>query len=171
MPNYAAYRDNIRSGDLLSWTHRAWDSWYDVQVQAVRLATQSEYSHVGVAWVSGGRVWVLESVTPLPRIVPLSNLLHEGCWVTHMGCEWLPETERFALSMIGNDRYEYSKIEAIKAYFGREDMSSDDMQCAKFSKLIYAKEGIVLPGRATPSGVTLAAQERRGPTVRLVPED
>jgi len=58
---YSEVRDTIKSGDLLAWSHRGWRTWYDIKIQAVRFFTQSEFSHVGVAWAVGGRVFVLEA--------------------------------------------------------------------------------------------------------------
>jgi hypothetical protein len=55
---YEAAREKVKSGDLLAWSHRGWRSWYDIQIQLVRFFTQSEYSHVGIAWVVGGRVHI-----------------------------------------------------------------------------------------------------------------
>ena len=51
---YINFRENIVSGDLLAWTHHGWNSWYNFQIQMVRAFTQSEYSHVGIAWCTGG---------------------------------------------------------------------------------------------------------------------
>lgn len=49
MAKYAESRDSIRTGDLLAWSHRGIKSFYDFKVWLVRLFTQSEYTHVGVA--------------------------------------------------------------------------------------------------------------------------
>ena len=73
MTSYQEVRSSIKSGDLLFWSHRELKSWYDLKVQIVRMVTRSEYSHVGVAWVTGGRVFALEAVVPLIRIYPLSH--------------------------------------------------------------------------------------------------
>ena len=85
MKKYSEYRDQIKSGDLLAWSHRGFRSWHDFKVQAVRLFTQSEYSHVGIAWVVGGRVFVIEAVEPRVRIFPLSKL---GEYPTKSGTIW-----------------------------------------------------------------------------------
>ena len=76
MNHYANIRQHIKSGDLLAWSHRApwWASLRDCKIALVRLFTRSEYCHVGIAWVLGGRVFVIEAVKPEVRIYPLSKL-------------------------------------------------------------------------------------------------
>lgn len=147
---YSEFRKHIRSGDLLAWSHRGWSSWYDIKIQAIRVFDRTEYTHVGMALVLGGRVWVVESVTPLPRLVPLSNLLscyHVDIPGFHFG---QPDIEH-ALSYVGNDEYSYSQIEAIKAFFGENDPENQKLECAEFVKMIWNRAGLVVPGRDVPS--------------------
>lgn len=132
--NYEAARDKIKSGDLLAWSHRGWRSWYDIKIQLVRFFTQSEYSHVGTAWVVGGRVLVIEAVTPLVRIYPLSKL-GTFYWIPDFNV-WTKEKEELALSYVGT---EYSQIEAIAAFFSRSVLP-DKMQCAKLVATILGME-------------------------------
>lgn len=159
--NYADAREHIRSGDLLAWSHRGFRSWYDLKIQAVRLFTRSEYSHVGIALVLGGRVWVVESVTPLVRIVPLSNLL--PCYLlTVPGLDWRDEDTEFALSFVGNDAYSYSQREAIRGFFGTNDTADALLECAEFVQISYEQAGLFLACHATPSDVVRAAMRLGG---------
>lgn len=155
MVKYADYRSHIKSGDLLAWSHRGWKTWHDFKVQAVRFFTQSEYSHVGIAWVFKGRVFVIESVTPVIRIVPLSNLL--PCYVAKIPhSRWTPEAEEFAMAMVGVG--EYSQWEAIRAYFN-DNRDPDAWECAEFVKAVLSHCRVQLEGRAVPSDVVLGAQK------------
>lgn len=156
--NYADARVHINTGDLLAWSHYDWDSWYDLQVQAVRIGTASEYCHVGLAWVFAGRVWVIESVAPVVRVVPLSNLLEQGFY-------WLPippnmsgsELE-FAFSKVGKGRY--SKVQAVAAQLNLLDVGADDLwECAEFVIAARRLSGVDLGPKATPSAVVKRAQE------------
>ncbi len=73
---YSELRDTIKTGDLLAWSEGGdWKSWRNIQLNLVRMGTMSDYNHVGVAYVVGGRVFVVESVVPYVRIYPLSRLL------------------------------------------------------------------------------------------------
>jgi hypothetical protein len=156
---YSDYRKNIKSGDLLVWSHRGWKSWHDIKVQMVRFFTQSEYSHVGIAWVIGDRVFVIEAVEPCVRIYPLSKL--GDFYHIKMGAEWKPETEEAALSYVGSD---YKQLEAIKLYF-KPWHKGQVSECAALVLQIMSVEGIDLGDRATPDAVVLQAQLYGHPTL------
>lgn len=146
--NYADSRPLIESGDVIAFSHDKWDSINDLEIQAVRFFTQSEFAHVGVAWVIGGRVFIIEAVVPKVRIFPLSKLT-PFYWVP-MRKPMTPEAEEAALSIVGED---YSKIEAIRGYFGTNCEENHLWECAEEVKFILKKNGIALPGKATPTQV------------------
>lgn len=153
MAEYEKIRSVIKSGDILAWSHRKWSSWYDLQIQAVRFFTQSEYCHVGTAWVVGGRVFVIEAVTPKVRIYPLSKLL--PFYLIPLNDTWAMQAEEFALAQVGCD---YSKWKAIKSFFGKPDYDSL-WQCAELTVEIAKLNGIDLGEHYTPSAVVQAALE------------
>lgn len=155
---YTEIRDQIKSGDLIALSHYKWASWYDLQVQAVRFGTQSEYSHVAIAWVFAGRVFVIESVVPFIRIVPLSLMDKEGFYWIPMDREMSDTELEFAMSEVGVG--EYSKWEAIKAQFKQIKIAKGGLwECAKFVIVARKMSGIDLGDKATPSAVVQAAQK------------
>lgn len=157
--NYASARPKIRSGHLLAWTHRAWGSWYDFQIQMVRTFTQSEYCHVGLAWLIGGRVFVLEAVGTGVRIFPLSRLL-PFFWLPVPG-KWSIEAERFALDQVGQP---YSKWQAVLAGFGLLKSGEDTIwQCAEYAQAVLDLAGVKLLGRPTPSNLVAQAMSAGAP--------
>lgn len=146
--NYVDARDRIRSGDVLAWTHRGWSSWYDFQIQMVRVFTRSEYCHVGVAWSIGGRVFVLEAVNSGVRIMPLSRLL--PCYWLRLA-RWGDTIEEFALTKVGQP---YSKWQAILGGFGTLKIGDDSKwQCAEYVLAVLKYGGLKLICQATPSGI------------------
>jgi len=153
--NYLDARSKIKNGDLLAWSHRGWSTWKDIKVQLVRLFTRSEYSHVGVAMVFGGRVWVVESVKPLVRIVPLRNLL--PCYWAPTGLQWTEQTREYALGLVGSGCY--SEWEAVKAFFGH-NTNPQAWECAELVQSIYRCAGVRLHSRAVPSDVVREVLER-----------
>lgn len=123
---YTDFRDQIKTGDILAWTHRFRWTWYDLQVTAVRIFTMSEYTHVGIAVVMDGRVWVLESVRPLVRLVPLSGEL--PCY--HLPGNGMTEEQRVtAFALVGKGQY--SRLEAVMSFFGKAKANST-WSCAEF---------------------------------------
>ncbi len=153
---YATARSLIRSGDLLGWTHRGWGTFYDLQIQLVRTATQSEYSHVGIAWVFGGRVFVIEAVGAGVRIFPLSRAATFD--LVRLGVEWTETGEEYAMAQIGCP---YSKWECLKAYFGPLE-ENGLWECAKLVIAIHKRLGVDLGVISTPSDVMRAALRRDG---------
>lgn len=144
---YEVVRPTIKSGDLLAWTHRKWASIYDMQIQAVRIFTESEFSHVGMAWVVEGRVFVIEAVTPKVRIYPLSKLL--PFYLVPLNAPWNKETVEFALAQVGDN---YSKWQAIQAFFGVPNL--DELwSCAELVRQTMLHDGIDLGDICTPSKV------------------
>ena len=163
MNHYPNIRQHIKSGDLLAWSHRApwWSSWRDFKIALVRLFTRSEYSHVGIAWRVGQRVFVIEAVMPAVRIFPLSQVL-PFYWVP-MPQYWSDQVEEYALNQVGDA---YSEWDAMVGYFG---MPANDRreQCAELAIRIAQQGNVDLGDRATPDGVVLRAQEQ-GATLTYV---
>ena len=158
---YSDVRGSIKSGDLIALTHTKWSSLYDIQIQVVRTAEQSEYSHVGMVYVMGGRVWLLESVDPVIRMIPLSNLVTEGFYLLPLETPISAAELEFAMSEVGIGRY--SKLEAIKAFFKRINIGKNSVwECAEFVITCRRFSGLDLGDVATPSAVVKVAQEILG---------
>ena len=164
---YVEAREQVRSGDLLAWSHARWRSWYDFKIQVVRMFTRSEYCHVGIAWVIGGRVFVLEAVSAGVRIFPLSRLL-PFYWLP-LRAEWEPEVEAWALRQVGEP---YSQWQAVLAGLGLLKPSDDSIwQCAEYAAEVARRSGVELGADATPNAVVVAAQRLPGGVLHLVEED
>jgi hypothetical protein len=144
---YEEIRENIKSGDLLGWSHRGWKSFHDIKIQLVRFFTQSEYSHVGTAWVIGSRVFVIEAVVPLVRIYPLSKL--ESFYWVQMNASWYKSTEARALEKVG---YKYSEVEALRGFL-KLKMDTSTFQCAELAADLAEMDGINLGDHFTPSAI------------------
>jgi hypothetical protein len=149
--DYQDIRPLIKSGDALAWTHRGWGSWHDIKIQLVRMFTRSEFAHVAVAWVVGGRVFALEAVQPCVRIYPLSQLgdfYHLPTQSTSfIKATWTDDVETFALSKVGQL---YSQWQAVLAFFG---LSKADRkwECAEYAKAVLAAAGVKVHGSDTPT--------------------
>ena len=158
---YADIRPSIQSGDLIAFSGGSWKSWKGIKVNLVRAFTLSTYSHVAVAWVVAGRVFLLEAVKPKTRIYPLS--LAGDFYHLPLKASWYIDTEEFALQRIGVD---YSEANAILAYF-RPLPSGNVSECAAYVREVLAQDGIHLGYLSRPDSVVRAAQER-GAVLTLV---
>lgn len=163
---YAEARTKIKTGDLLAWSHGGWRNWHDIEVSIVRMATRSEYSHVGLAFAGAGRVFILEAVGSGVRLFPLSREL-PFYWVRRPA-SLRGKAVDFAFERIGE---EYSKWQAIKAYFGLLTAGEDaEWQCAEYVLAVLRADGEDLTPIATPSAVVQAAARNWGP-INFVTED
>lgn len=157
--NYSTARRKIYSGHLLAWSHRAWGSWYDVKIQAVRAFTQSEYCHVGVAWNVGGRIFALEAVLAGVRIFPLSRML--PFYHIPVPVKWTTDVEAWALAQVGQP---YSQWQAIKAGLGLLKAGEDSIfQCAEYAQEVLRRGGVDLKCDATPAALVTAAMSAGSP--------
>lgn len=163
--NYSEVREKIKSGDVFAWTHKGWGSWYDIKIQIVRLFTQSEYSHVGVAVCWAQRVFILEAVASGVRLHPLSKEV-PFYWIPTES-KWEYDVESFAISQLGN---EYSTWQAILAFLGKLHSGADTTwQCAEYTQAILKRLGLELPGNATPTAVVSNLQEMGYPVYLVNP--
>lgn len=156
---YLQARELIKSGDLIAQSHGDWLTWRGIKTNLVRIFTRSTYSHVGVAWVVGGRVFVLEAVKPEVRIFPLSKC-GAFYWLAS-GALWGFETEEFALASVG---VRYSEWAALRAYFEPLEPGTVS-ECAAYVREVLLRDGIDLGTRSTPDAVVLAAQTRGSTTL------
>ncbi|MES2262079.1 MAG: hypothetical protein V4724_26460 [Pseudomonadota bacterium] len=162
MNAYSDYRSRIKSGDLIALTHYKWTSWYDLQVQAVRVFTQSEYSHVGIAWEIGGRLFLIESVAPFVRITPMSQLARDGFYHVPLDVPISDAELEFALAEVGTGAY--SKWESVLAKLRRLPIGANHAwSCAEFTIWCRALSGVHLGDVATPSAVVRSAQDQGRP--------
>lgn len=146
---YEDARPLIQSGDVLFWTHKPLRSFYDLQVQIVRMMTRSEWSHVALAWVIGGRVFVLEAVSSGVRIFPLSRA-GDFTWVSRGA--WTPGMEEFALAHVGEP---YSKWDAIRSFFNASNDKDSQWFCSEYACAVLDLPCI----DKTPAGVMRYMQE------------
>ena len=151
---YADARGDIRSGDLLAFSHGDWKSISGIKTNIIRIFTRSEYSHVAIAWVIGGRVFALEAVKPKLRIFPLSKL--GDFYYVRIGARWTDFTEEYALSKIGID---YSELAAIRAFF-RPLEDENVQECAAYVLEVLEKDDVDLGYMARPDSVVQAALKR-----------
>lgn len=126
--DYATARSRIKTGDVLAWSFREgfFSSWRAFKINMIRVFRRSEYSHVGIAVVLAGRVFVLESVTGGIRLMPLSK---------ELPCYWIAHTEltedglNRAMSVCGEP---YSNLEAMLGALDQTDDTNGKWQCAEF---------------------------------------
>ena len=153
---YSDFRPQIKSGDVIAYTHRGIRSWRDFLIWIVRLFGRTEYCHVAIAWVTAGRVFLLEAVGSGVRIFPMS--LDLPCF--HLDAQDLTQPQlEYALSQAGKP---YSYLDCVEGYLGREQGEESHWMCAK-----YVCKVLGLPCKKTPSDV-VAYLLANGSTLREI---
>lgn len=144
---YGMYRDQIKTGDLLAWsTHRS-KGFHLFVNKLIRLFTLSEYCHVGIAWVIGDRIFIIEAVQPMVRIYPLSNEI--PFYHIAMNLRVTDDALNYLLSRVGEP---YSTWQAAQAYFGKPRVDKQ-WQCAELVTSFYKRLGLSLKNTWTPSSL------------------
>lgn len=145
--NYQDIRSEIRSGDILAFSHFGWSDWRDWVGELIKFVTRSQYTHLATAWVVGDRVFVIEAVLPVVRIYPLS-LKGDFTWIP-MNSTWKSTTETAALSYVG---YPYSILDAIESVF-KEPTHEHGWECAEIAKYLANLDGAGLKSTPTPGNI------------------
>ena len=140
---YPQYRERIKSGDLLAWSGRGFVGGL------VRVATASSWSHVGIAHVMGGRVWIIEAREFAGvQIVPLSSYL-DCAWLP-TGAKWTESVDNYAIGKIGKVGYSYPlavETWGLAAMGKRKPLNPDASTqiCSTFAPIILRMAGVPLP--------------------------
>ena len=159
--DYATARAYIRSGDLVAQSHGNWTTWRGIKINVVRMFRRTTYSHVGIAWVIGGRVLILEAVKPQLRIYPMSRI--GDFYLLPLQAQWSEAAEAVELKNVG---VEYSELVAMQAAFGPLDQA-EVRQCAAYALSVLRADNIDLGNTAIPDALVLAAMQR-GATCTLI---
>ena len=146
--DYKEYHSNIKSGDLIVFSATKIRTTYDLLSYIVRLFTMSEYNHVGIAWAIGDRNLIVEAQVPEIKISPLKKL--GSFYHIPMDVNFTDEALEILLDKVGQ---KYSYLEAIKAYFKKNDHTNDDWICVDYVKYFYESIGIYIGDVHTPSDV------------------
>lgn len=149
--NYYSARPLIRSGDVLAWNGTG------LVDKLIKFATKSFYSHCGIAWVVGDRVFVIEAVEPMVRIYPLSKKV-PFYWIP-VTPYWDEEIEKIALSRVGD---KYSILAAVKGYLNTLRVGSDNSwQCAELVISVLKAKGVFnTEVQPTPAAVVETLQRQ-----------
>ena len=148
--NYTAARPLIRSGDVLAWTSKG-ESWIKrFLIWIGRLGELSEWTHVGVAWVVGHDIFVIEAVGTGVRLFPLERDLPAFHFARNT--DLTEQQLDFALSKIGQ---RYSWLECVLAWARLNDPRNSRWECAELAAAI-----LELDCQAVPAAVINLVMEQ-----------
>lgn len=120
---YNFIRPTIKSGDLIACKGNS------LMDKIIKWWTKSVYSHVGIAWVHAGRIFIIDSTSSNGvSLTPLSmsesfDLVSSGNWTTDEPT-WIR-----AFDQLGKP---YSWLDVFRAAFHRLTQSTKSFQCAEY---------------------------------------
>lgn len=152
---YSQVRDKIKTGDMLLWSAKGgWGNRHDIETSIVKISTESQWTHVGVAWVDHGRVFVMDLTTRGCAPRPLSK--DAPFWWIPAPRELSEEALQYAFSRFGE--MTYSKWQAVLGQL-RKLTIGDDMlgQCSEFAIEVWRVDRMAPTNIATPAACMLGA--------------
>lgn len=131
---------DIKSGDLIAWTNTK--GFYN---KLIRLVTLSEYTHVGIAVIENGKLYVVEATRPVVRKVELVGRapFHH----IPMGVVVDTVLSKVLKDFIGK---EYSMVQAALSVFNIY-IDDDKWYCTEQCYEFYKRAGIKFNKRLTPT--------------------
>lgn len=148
MVEYEQIRNQIKTGDMLLWRdHKGGGLRSIIERWIIRHGTASPYTHVGIAWVDHGRVWVMDITTKgcAPRLLSKCG---DFDW-SSAPIELSEQALLFAFSCFGE--WQYSRWQAVMGALKRLTIGVDSYgQCAEYAISVWKIDGISPTDRATP---------------------
>lgn len=146
---FKSHRKNIKSGDLLIWTNNKGNRFVRLCSWLIRVATISEYNHVGIAWNLNGRLLMIHATVPRVEIVPIDPSLSKvDFYHIKMNVDWNKNLEDKILTDIGKP---YGYLDAFLSLFGKEDRTNNKVHCGELVSKFYKYTGYELNCKSTPS--------------------
>lgn len=156
--SYKLVRADIKSGDLLAWEGRS------IFSLAIRLWTRSTVTHVGIAWVHQGRVFVLEAKEH--KGVRMSALSRAGDFM-HIptNSKWDDRVEAVAFEPMG---LPYSWGDIVAVIFKRK-LKAPGYICSEYVHMVLSELSFDLMYTSPTPGdmVEGVLQQTKGKPVRV----
>lgn len=154
--SYCEHITEIRNGDLLMWSESNDKVGFfsGLLLKLVRLMTMSDYGHVGIALWLNNELFVIEAVSPRIRLMPLKRA--KSFYHVPVHIDWKKEYKDWLLDKVG---IPYSFADALRAYFGKEVLYDERMQCVELANEFYKFTGLDFRAeRLTPGKFVDAVQ-------------
>lgn len=163
---YEEIRHKIKTGDMLLWRATKEGTFRNILERwFVTHGTSSPYSHVGIAWVGGGRVWVMEITTHgcAPRLLSSCG---DFDWVSSPK-ELSEQALTYAFDCFGV--WIYSRTQAVLGALKRLVVGNDlKGQCAEYFLAVHAVDKTEPTTIATPAACAEGAMKNWGSPITYV---
>ena len=134
---YSEIRDQLRTGDLVSWKINKLDSIFSFILYLYQKILKPRSVHVGVVLKMNGRLFVVEARPPCVRLYPLSMM--EDFSYVPVG---LPENDKHVDYLLENMGVSYSLVkDYIRGKLGLK-RTTNGLYCSEEAFAFYVKVGM-----------------------------
>ena len=134
---YSEIRPTIRTGDLLAWNITSPSDMGDLFLYSYQKIFNIKYSHVGIAAVLGGRLFVVEAIPPVVRLYPISR--KSNFYLIPCNIDEKPGYLEYLFNDLGKD---YSLLDLFKTCIGLK-ASDKDFYCSELAGDFYKFVGLL----------------------------
>lgn len=129
---YSEIRDNLRTGDLVSWKAGKVNSFFTLILKIYQKILKPKSVHVGIVFIIGDRTFVVEARPPAIRIYPLSVM--EDFYLISAN---IPEENNdidFLLREVG---VSYGILDLLRGLLFADGKNNKEIYCSELGSLYY----------------------------------
>ncbi len=115
------------------------------QSTAIKLATNSEYSHCGIIYESKGKLYVFEAVQPV-KLTPLQDWIDRGV-NGHYVVKRLKDANKILTPTVLKTMFNYGKKQLGKNYDDKFSWDDDTMYCSEIIWKMYKQSANIEIGK------------------------
>lgn len=149
---YSKIRDEIRTGDLLAWKTTRINSFFDFVLFLYQKILKAEFTHVGIAFKEGDRLFLIEATPPAVRIYPVS--MTDDFYVLFNNIETRPSHIDLLLKNVGK---KYSLFDLLRSIL-KLGNSTSEYYCSELAAMYYNSIGFIhdIDAGLTPDSIIKA---------------
>ena len=135
---YSDIRDSLRTGDLVSWKAGKVNSFFTAVLKIYQKILKPKSVHVGIVFVIGGRIFVVEARPPAIRIYPLSQM--EDFYLIQTNIPDEKANVDFLLQEVG---VEYGILDLVRGLLFADGKNNKQQYCSELGSLYYEVVGLL----------------------------
>lgn len=129
---YSEIRDTLKTGDLISWKAGKVNSFFTAILKIYQKILKPKSVHVGVVFVAGKRVFVVEARPPQIRIYPLSRM--EDFYLIRTN---IPDDKNNVDLLLAKVGVKYGLFDLIKGILFGKGKNNKRIYCSELASIYY----------------------------------
>lgn len=129
---YSEIRSSLKTGDLVSWKAGKINSFFTVILKLYQKIFNPKSVHVGIVFVIGGRIFVVEARPPQIRIYPLSRM--EDFYLIRTNIPDHKNDINLLLTKVG---VKYGLVDLIRGILFGKGKNNRFLYCSELASVYY----------------------------------